>query len=503
MTLAWAAVVALLLSSLAVAADESTEPTASSSDHREARVFTSKHVGRFNGVRIAYTAKVAETLLTNAKGAPTASVFTIAYTADRDGDPAERPVVFLFNGGPGASSLWVHMGGFGPKRVPFSDDLQAGVSAPYALVDNEQSLLEVADLVFLDPAGTGFSRILRQEEKSRFYSTPGDAEYLAEVINRWVHENGRENSPKYILGESYGTIRAPVLAQKLAESHSAIRVNGLILIGPAVTLGETATRPGNVLAYALSLTYMAATAWYHDKVDKTGGDFEAFLEKVRRFAIEEYLPALAQGRFLAESRRGGIAAQLQRFTGLPAELWLRNDLAIKKTEFNVELLRNERLVLGANDSRYTAPAPAGLQGDAPVDPSMYTLPALVAGLNRHLRDNLGVRLPQPYVVMDHKAGAQWDWGPPNSPFSDLSWASVMSALMKNNPQMRLFYAVGYYDPKTTVGATEYTVARADYPLERVELRRYHGGHMIYTDERSHRELARDIREFIRPRGSQS
>lgn len=462
----------------------------------EPRVFASKHQGTFNDVPITYTAKVAETVLRDGQGRPEASIFTISYIAERRVDATRRPVLFLFNGGPGSSSVWLHLGGFGPQRVPFGDDLSAGVSAPYALASNPRALLDVADLVFIDPVGTGFSRLLAQPAKSKYYSTRGDAESIAEVVNRWVHEHGRENSPKYIVGESYGTIRAPVLAQKLAESDSAIRVNGLILLGPAVTLGDTATRPGNVLAYSLSLTYMAATAWYHGAVEQSG-IFEEFLDRVRDFARTEYLPALAAGRLLEESRRREIADQLQGFTGIAASHWLRNDLAIKKPEFNRELLRDRGLILGEDDARYTAPGPRGRQGDRAVDPSSTVVPALAAGLNRHLRDNLRVAIGEPYRIFDPTAGSQWNWGPPNSPFSDFSWASTMSALMKANPQMRVFYGVGYYDPKTTVGATEYTVAQADYPLERVELRRYHSGHMIYTDERSHVDLARDLRAFLK------
>ena len=488
----WLVSVAMAFSGIATASGQPADP------ERAPRSFFTQHVGTFNSTRVAYTATVAETILSNDKGEPTGSVFTIGYVADEVRDPANRPVMFIFNGGPGSSSVWLHMGAFGPKRVPLPDDLAAGSSAPYEFVDNERTLLDVADLVFLDPLGTGFSRVLSDEKKAEFFSTEGDAEYLAEVINRWIHAHGRENSPKYILGESYGTIRAPVLAQKLYESHSATTVNGLILIGPAVTLGDTATRPGNILAYALALPYMAATARYHGQVDPDLG-FEEFLDEAHRFALTEYLPALAQGRKLPESQRAEIADKLERFTGLSAAYFLRNELAIKKTEFRFELLREAGRVLGTDDSRYTAPAPGGLQGDTPVDPSRHAVTsAYVAGLNRHLRDNLRVELPQTYAVFADLS--QWDWGPPGSPFSNYSWAGVLSALMKGNPDMRLFYGVGYYDPKTTIGATEFTIARADYPLERVELHGYPAGHMVYTDDESFRQLVSDVREFIQPNG---
>ena len=461
------------------------------------RAYVTRHAGTFNGTRVAYTASVAETLLPGAAGDRSASVFTISYVADDVRDPARRPVIFIFNGGPGSSSVYLHMGAFGPKRVPLPEDLDAGSSAPYRLVDNDATLLDVADLVFLDPLETGFSRIFSDEDRPRFYSTEGDAAYLAEVINRWVREHGREDSPKYLMGESYGTIRAPMLARALYDSESRTAVNGLILLGPAVTLGETATRPGNILAYALAVPYMAATAWYHGVVDGGGAGFENFLDEARRFALTEYLPALAQGRLLPPPRQREIAAKLERFTGVSAAYFLRHELAIKKTEFRYELLRDRGLVLGANDSRYTSPAPGGLQGDEAVDASSWAiLPAYVAGLQRHLRRNLGVDLPLDYVVHDRKASASWNWGRPASPFADFSWAGVLSALMKGNPAMRVFYGVGYYDPLTTIGAAEYTVARADYPLERVELEYYHGGHMMYVDEQSFRKLAADVRRFI-------
>lgn len=490
--------IAALVLAFPSGAAEAASPNAGDDGTRtEPRSFSTQHSGTFNGTRVDYTATVAETLLSNDDGETTAGVFTIAYVADEVTEPGARPVIFLFNGGPGSSSVFLHMGAFGPKRVPLPDDLGAATSPPYRLVDNEHALLDVADLVFLDPLETGFSRMLSDEERADYYSTEGDAEYLAEVVNRWVHRHGRENSPRYIVGESYGTIRAPALAQKLNESRSRTSVNGLILIGPAVTLGDTATRPGNILAYALAVPYMAATAWYHDRVDRSSGSFEAFLDEARRFALMEYLPALAVGRRLSDTRRREVAAGLERFTGVSAAYLLQNELAIRKTDYRFELLRDEGLILGSNDSRYTAPDAGVLQGDEPVDPSSQgILPAYTAGLNRHLRDNLKVDLAQTYTVSDGEAGANWDWSRPGSPFTDFSWAGVLSALMKGNPGMRLFYGVGYYDPKTTVGATEYTVDRADYPLERVEIRRYHAGHMVYSDDESFRELVADVRSFI-------
>lgn len=491
---AWGPIAAI---TLLLPAGAAAPAAAESGEATSPRAYVTRHVGTFNGTRVAYTATVKETLLSDGNGEPSGSVFTIAYVADEIDDPGERPVIFAFNGGPGSSSVYLHMGAFGPKRVPLPEDLTSGSSAPYALADNHSTVLDVADLVFMDPMETGFSRMLSDEARARFYSTEGDAEYLADVINRWVHDNGRENSPKYLLGESYGTIRAPVLARELYESHSRTSVNGLILLGPAVTLGETATRPGNILAYALAVPYMAATAWYHDQVDRTGVDLEEFLDQARRFALTEYLPALAQGRLLPQSRQADIATQLARFTGIPSAYFLLHDLAIKKTVFRFELLREEGLILGVNDSRYTAPAPAGLQGDEAVDPSGHAiLPAYIAGLNRHLRDNLEVDLPLKYVVHDEVAFPNWNWGRSGSPFSDFSWAGVLSALMKANPDMRVFYGVGYYDPLTTIGATEYTVARADYPLERVELHYYRAGHMVYVDDQSFRQLADHVRRFV-------
>jgi carboxypeptidase C (cathepsin A) len=457
--------------------------------------FVTRHSGVFNGQKIEYLATAGYTLLTGSNDVPNARLFSIAYTRDGVKDPARRPVIFMFNGGPGSPSFWLHMGAFGPRRVVLSEDLSAGVAPPYEVVDNDATVLDVADLVFIDPVETGFSRVLPGVRPEQFFSVPGDASSVAQFIQTWVRANARRQSPKYVLGESYGTIRAAAVADTLIGLNEPIALNGVALLGQALNIIETSQRSGNIMGYVVALPTLSAIAWYHHRVERNGRTFESFLDAARLFARTEYLTALAQGRDIPPVERDRTAARLSEFTGIAPSYYLQNDLAITKERFRTELLRDQGKLIGRYDARYDAAAPANLMGDDPVDPSMNMRPAYVAAMLEHLRTSLKVSIDTEY--RSSYRVPSWDYGSPPSPFSDWKFVGQLSQVMKANPQMRLFIGSGYYDTTTTFGAAEYAIARSDIPRERVRLEHYPAGHMLYTDQATFVRLTADIRGFIR------
>src|SRR5262245_37806978 len=258
------------------------------------RAFITKGSGTFNGRQAHYVATVGETILKDDAGAATASLFSTSYVRDDVNDNARRPVIFAFNGGPGASSTFLHMGALGPKRVIFPADLNADIAPPYKLVDNNYAPLDVADLVFIDPVETGYSRLAPGAKRESFYTAAGDAKSVAQFIQAWVKANEREASPKYVLGESYGTIRAALVAGELAKSGAAVAPDGIVLLGQALNIVETVQRAGAAMGYAANLPALTAIAWYHNRIDRTGKTLDGLLDESYNFAMGDYLTSLAR-----------------------------------------------------------------------------------------------------------------------------------------------------------------------------------------------------------------
>ena len=455
-----------------------------------------QHAGTFNGRRVAYTATVDGIDLPDAQGRHGARVVAFAYTADRVAGrkvaAAQRPVMFFFNGGPIVASPYLHMGSYGPRRVEFPVDTQADPFT-WVLQDNPYSLLDVADLVFIDPAGTGFSRVAPGKDPKEYWSIVADGQQVSAFIAEWLRRHGRLASPKFVFGESYGTNRAAEVGRQLAERPEPVLLDGIVLFGQAVNIVEYSQRPRNIISYVVSLPTLAATAWHFGKGDRQGRTLEQFIAAAREFARDEYLVALYRGNTLPQAARERIARGLEAFSGIPAAWYLANDLRITKERYRVELLKDRSLLLGRNDTRYAAPLTE--RGGAP-DPSSLLPKALEVAFEDHLRHALQVDWDEPYVFAAGVGGLEdWDWGA-TTPFSDWPYVDAIGFVMQRNPSFRVMLGTGYHDTQTTIGAAEYAATQSGWPAERTWLREYPGGHMAYSIDASARALGDDLRAFI-------
>jgi carboxypeptidase C (cathepsin A) len=479
----------LLAGAIALAA----APTISAAQAAASGPFVTRHSGTFNGRRLDYLATVSETRLGDASGKPTASFWSTSYVADLP-DRASRPVMFAFNGGPSAPSSYLHALAFGPKRLPSGQD-PAQPSVGEALVDNPRTVLDVADLVFVDPAETGWSRVLPDGKREYFYSVNGDAQSVSDFVVAWCKANGREASPKYVFGESYGTMRAAVMAGQLA---SVMPLDGVCLFGQAVNMIETSQRAKNALAYATNITALAAVAQYHGLSARgRGRTVAALVDDAYAFGMGEYLQALVRGHDLPERERKRIAATLEAYTGIRADYYLAHDLAITKIEFAKEQLRDRGRFLAIYDARFTGARPA--QGEAPRDPMGPLLDAVKPQLLRYYAEDLGVTLP----AADYRSIAPdvdtWEWNgtlSPGGPFLDFDYQARISEAFRANPKFRLMIGTGYYDLTTTIGPARYLVTRSDYPRDRVFQREYVGGHVAYIHEPSLAAVTNDVRAWV-------
>lgn len=452
---------------------------------------SSRHQGQFNGQTVEYAAVIEETLITDGEEGPSARLVSISYIRDAVEDSTSRPVIFIFNGGPIVPSVYLHMAAFGPKRIAFPDILEAD-PAEFPLVDNSYTVLDAADLVFFDPAGTGFSRVSEETDPEAYFSVEADARQLTQFIEAWSRNHDRLGSPKYIFGESYGTLRAAVAARQLTHLDPPVRLDGVFLMGQALNIIETSSRPGNIIGYVVSLPTLAALGWYHGRVEKGDRTFEQFLEEVRLFARTEYLTALFQGHTLSPTKRDRIAHRLAAFTSLPVELYIKNDLRIRKIPFRSALLEEKGKVLGYYDGRYTATA---VEGGKTPDASRRINAAVTSGFRKYAKEQLKLDLTDYKTSSPVKGLGGWDWGG-TSPFSDWPYMESIRKAMIKKPDLRIVVSAGYYDLTTTIGASEYAIAQSGWPRERVRMAHYEGGHMAYSVEKSLKEMMDDVRALI-------
>ncbi|MGC5799510.1 peptidase S10 [Sphingomonas sp. NFX23] len=446
--------------------------------------------GVFNGQRVAY--RVDNTPLSIKTPAGGARIVSFAYLRDATALPADRPVIFLFNGGPIASSIWVHLGVFGPKRVAVPADLTKGAAA-YRLVDNPLSPLDAADLVFVDPADTGFSQREAGTPDTAFKSVESDAGEFAAFIRVWLASHDRLTSPVYLVGESYGTVRIPALIDQLAKGEQPVAVDGAMLLGQAVNIVEYSQRPGNIISYAASLPTLTAIAWYHGRIERRGRSLAAAIGEAELYAEQTYLPALFRGKDLPVAERRAVADRLQALTGLPSAYYLAHDLRITKEQFRLELLRDKGLLLGRNDARYVAPVTD--QGGRP-DPSDVIVDGFQAQWTRYLKDQFGVADSAAYVPLAGvKSLEDWKWGA-TSPFSDWPYAKAISDQFARNPRFRVLIGNGIFDTQTTIGAADYLRRQSGWPTERTSLRIYPAGHMAYSDPAAAAAIGADIHALV-------
>ncbi|UYH53910.1 peptidase S10 [Qipengyuania sp. SS22] len=463
----------------------------------ESQVRTRTMTGTFGGQRISYRATMAETVLKSDSGKPEAVVVTTSYVKDpRD---ASRPVFFLFNGGPGSGSVWLQMGAFGPKRVAIPSDARDDGAPPYPLLDNPDSLLDVADLVFIDPPGTGFSYLTKDTNPAKYYGLEADAEAVAKVIRLWLNENGRWNSPKYLGGESYGTTRTAMVARELeGGTYNDVGLNGLILISTILDFAGREPTPGNEMAYVVTLPNMAAAAYYHGKVQAPS--VEEIVDEARQFAIGPFATALLKGQDLPDAERAAVRAELARLTGLSERYLDQADLRVTSQRFYKELLRDRGLTIGRLDARYTG-RDFDDAGETPDnDPSFYGIDAgYTAAINSWTRDTLGFETTREYQSIGREPGRNWEWSVGNGRGAYLNVAPFIGQAMRQNSQLRVFNAQGYYDFATPFFGAEYSLKRMGIPQDRVEFQYYDAGHMMYIRDEDRAKLSRDIRAFIRAR----
>ncbi|MEN3747047.1 septum formation initiator [Sphingomonas sp. HF-S3] len=442
------------------------------------------------GKRVAYRAEAGLFPVASKPGRPDATAGYIAYV--RHGVDARRPVLFIFNGGPGAASAYLQMGALGPVRAQVPQVPAAPLPAAAPVVANDQSLLDIADLVFLDPPGTGFSSIATGADRNFYQSVQGDADAAAQLVRAWLAANGRTGSPLFILGESYGTIRAAAMVDALRAQDPALAVRGVLLFGQALNMIETSQRPDNVVTYPVALPTLAALACYHRKRPMPCDPAASAAEATEYGPT--YLAALYRARALPDGERRRVAEKLENLTGIPGAFYLANDLRISKERFRVELLRQEGRVLGRYDARYTAPraADAGpvVGSDAFSAVSDLYGKAVIDQLRR-----IGVEAPERYKVIARFSG-DWAYGAGDSPFNDWPFMAKLEAAMAAEPKLRLFVGSGMYDLTTTIGAADYLFAQSTLAPDRFVNHRYPAGHVAYSDDTSWRSFVGDIRAFV-------
>ena len=456
------------------------------------------HSVTINGEEIRYTATTGTLVLKeeiDKEGEKAkASVFFIAYTRDDVEDMSERPITFSFNGGPGSSSVWLHLGVLGPRCVKPDEDGELP-HPPYELKNNECSILDKTDLVFIDPVSTGFSRAVPGEEAKQFHGFKKDIESVGDFILLYLGRYKRWGSPKFLIGESYGTTRAGGLSGYLQERHGTY-LNGIMLVSVVLNFQTIRFAPGNDLPYILYLPTYAATALYHNKLE-TDAQFEAFMNEVREFAMSDYTMALMQGSTLSDDQRANIVQQLAKYTGLTPEYIEQTDLRINIMRFCKELLRDEGRTVGRFDSRYK-----GIDRDAAgemfeYDPSSAVVQgAYTAMLNYYVRDELEFASDLPYEILSRRVHP-WDYSEHQNAYVNV--ADTLRAAMTMNPALKVFVANGYYDLATPFLASEYTFSHLglDTSLQdNISMAYYQAGHMMYIDQGELQKMKRDLDAYL-------
>lgn len=465
-----------------------------------------RHDMVIRGKTVSYKAIAGDTHLYDPAGNVTGSIFSFSYLRT-DVSETNRPLLFVFNGGPGAASIWIHIGAIGPRQVVLDADVNPSNVPPFGLQENHESLLDIADLVFIDPIGTGYSRALNGTDPRDFWGVDEDAESIAQFIELWLTEHRRWNSPKYILGESYGSVRAAVLPRALMGSPiyngvmRGITLDGVVLLGTTIgTVGQgedSGPAPEVVAAkQARSLPGLAVTAAFHG-VAPGKDDIAGVYRAATDYASKVYEPALRkhlEGE-LPDSERASLLTSLQKFTGLPAEA-IGDDLYIDERSYAKAVLASKGLEAGMYDSRYTLPIENSGHDPVADDPAMGRyVPGFVAAFQQMLKDDLEVATGRPYWSIRWRDLLQsWNWKrtgfiPSTTYAQELAWA------MRRNPDLRVFVASGYFDLVTTPADAAAQVKDGGMPEDRVLFREYESGHMLYLGGTS-TAFANDLRAFI-------
>jgi carboxypeptidase C (cathepsin A) len=462
------------------------------------------HSIRLAGQTVPYKATAATVLLKDEKDQPTASMFYVAYTRSDVKDLSRRPLAFLYNGGPGSSAVWLHMGAFGPRRV-VTENAKPTPPPPYRLEDNSNCLLDKADLVFIDPVGTGFSRAVGKAKDKDFWGVDSDVKSIAQFIDLYVTRNNRWNSPKFLIGESYGTFRSAALSNYL-QSHDGMDLNGIVLVSSVLNLGTLSFHPGEDMTYIFYLPSYAATAWFHNALAERPADLDAFLAKARQFAATEYAEALMKGAKLAGQEKADVLKKLSAFTGLSQDYLTKANLRVNLPQFMEELQRSSGRTTGRLDARFSGPTFDLLGEYAEYDPQEpAVVGAFTAVFNDYVRQELKFGGDKHYVILSDQAGRNWDWKRQGEGLSDLGFPgapNVISDLAQaliSNVHLRVEVENGIYDLATPFYATEYTMDHLGLPADiagHVSLKYYKAGHMMYLNDESLTELKTSVGQFI-------
>jgi carboxypeptidase C (cathepsin A) len=461
-----------------------------------------EHSIKIAGQTIPYKAIAGTILLKNEKDEPQALIYSTSYIRTDSKDVSQRPISFIYNGGPGSASVWLHMGAFGPRRV-ITANAEHTPPPPYKLQDNQATLLDKTDMVFLDPVGTGFSHAVGKAQDKDFWGIDQDAKSLAQFITLYVSRNGRWNSPKFLIGESYGTFRSAALGHYLQE-HDGMDFNGIDLISSVLDLGTISFQPGSDMPYVFYLPSYAATAWYHKVLKDRPDNLIAFVEDARKFAQSEYAPVLLKGTKLTAAEKADMAKKLSRYTGLSEDYLIKANLRVTLGQFMEELQRNRGLTTGRLDSRYTGLTYDLLSEFAESDPqSSAVTGAFTAAFNTYVRDELKFGQDKTYHAISEGVGANWDWKHQSGrrgffPGSPNVEGDLVQALL-SNPHLQVEVENGYYDMATPFFATEYTMDHLGLPEQlqkNIRLQYYDAGHMMYLRDEDLAKLKSNIGTFI-------
>ena len=464
-----------------------------------------EHSIQVRGQTIPYKASAGTTLLKNERGEPTGLLYTVAYTRSDVKDLSTRPISFLYNGGPGSASLWLHMGAFGPRRV-WTVNGQFTPPAPYKLVDNAETLLDKTDIVFIDMMGSGYSHAAGKAQEHDFFGVDEDAEEFAQFITTYLSRNNRWNSPKFLIGESYGTFRSAVLGNLLQQRYS-VHLNGIVLISSVLDLSTITFAPGDDRPYIYYLPSYAAVAWYHKVLKNRPANLTEFLEEARQYAQGDYASALFKGAKLSDNERDAVAKKLSYFTGLSEEYWRNAKLRVNLGQFNVELMRSQGLTTGRIDARFTGHTfdlhAEYAQGD-PEGPAVAG--AFTALINQYNHDELKFGQDKVYHDTANTAGG-WNWrrtggggrggggGFPSAPIVNNDLAQAMIT----NPRLLVEVENGYFDMATPFFETEFTMTHLGLPADlqkNITLDYYNAGHMMYLQDEDRVSLHEHIARFI-------
>ena len=472
---------------------------ASKTPDPKAEVFTTQHQIKVAGKTIKYTATAGTLEMKNEKGQATALFGFTAYVKN-GGDKSKRPILYAYNGGPGSASIWLHMGILGPQRSIISD-ADFTPNGPFKRVENKFSILDRADLVLIDPVGTGFSIPIGDGKGEDFWGVDQDIKSVSEFIVQYTSVYGRWASPKYLLGESYGGMRSGGVAYHLLSRHN-FALNGVILVSPFMDFVAGAVGYDVNLPNVLYLSTYASTAWYHKALKDRPANLKAFLSDVEEFATNVYAPALAKGNRLDKAARNKVLVGLEKYTGVSAEYWDKANLRLNEGQFSKELLRDRKENSGRIDSRYKGESINLIGESLTYDPFFPAIgPAVVATFNDYYLNELKVKTDRKYVV----SGSLWNkWDNSHRlPGGNVSpWANTgvdLSYAMRQNPNMKILVQQGYYDLATPYGATQYFIDQLDVSeklLNNITLKMYEAGHMMYIHKPSMELFKKDLSDFI-------